>query len=309
MLSEQSIRIFLAVAECNSLSAAARQLHFSQPTASDYLKQLEDRLGAKLVLREKGSRYARLTQAGQAFLPLAKRWVEQYSALENMISDFAHSQKRNALCIAASSNGHQYVVSHIVCRLMQQNPNIELQLRGVERREIPAAIEQKLFDAAFVFGEPIENDNVENIPLFDEDQYILCPASTPLAEGVIAPKDLDRSFEVYYSKHGSKGDSWHKENFPSDAKPYFTVSNLASAYQYLTDKKCWCIAPASLAVSLAANSSNALTYRKIEPMPAPRQCNLLVSREYGREHIIKALLKCCCEYAKDIPYIKCKQNV
>ncbi|MBQ2866669.1 MAG: LysR family transcriptional regulator [Clostridia bacterium] len=303
MISEHSIGIFLAVAEYGSLSAAARQLHFSQPTASEYLRQLEGCVGVRLIRREKGSRTAVLTEEGKAFLPIARRWMQQHQLLEREIENFARSCRKNSLCIAASSNGHQYLVSHIVCRLMRRHPDIELQLRGVERREIPSAIEKNSFDVAFVFGEPIYHEDVITVQLFEEEQYILCPASTPLPDGTVTPDMLDRAFEVCYSKHGST-DGWHKTHFGENSRPYFTVSNLMSAYQYLTDRRCWCIAPAGLAVMLAGDSSNKLTYRRISPAPAPRICSLLISKSCGREHIQRSLLECFREYAADIPYIK-----
>jgi M3 family oligoendopeptidase len=47
-MNQQSIRIFMAVVEERSISGAARKLHFSQPTVSEYLGQLEKELGALL---------------------------------------------------------------------------------------------------------------------------------------------------------------------------------------------------------------------------------------------------------------------
>ena len=60
----QSIRIFLAIVRQGSISGAARQLHFTQPTVSEYLNNLEKELGVQLFYRERGSRKVTLTQAG-----------------------------------------------------------------------------------------------------------------------------------------------------------------------------------------------------------------------------------------------------
>ena len=47
------LRYFLTVAQAESISAAAEVLHVTQPTISRQLTDLEEALGAKLLLRGK----------------------------------------------------------------------------------------------------------------------------------------------------------------------------------------------------------------------------------------------------------------
>lgn len=56
------LRYFIAVANEESISAAAKQLHLSQPTLSRQLKDLETELGTDLFIR--GNRKISLTEEG-----------------------------------------------------------------------------------------------------------------------------------------------------------------------------------------------------------------------------------------------------
>jgi len=72
-------RLFLAVAEHGSVSAAARALRFAQPTVSRRLRELEDALGFPLF--ERGTSGATLTTRGERLLEPAKKMAEWASEL------------------------------------------------------------------------------------------------------------------------------------------------------------------------------------------------------------------------------------
>ena len=72
--SWEDVRLFLAVAETGSVTAAARRLKVGQATASRRLAGLEYRLGAVLFRRSVGG--ASLTVAGERLLPPARKMAE-----------------------------------------------------------------------------------------------------------------------------------------------------------------------------------------------------------------------------------------
>ena len=119
-MDSQYIKIFLAIAEHQSISAAAKSLHFSQPTVSEHLSHLEHTLGVQLVQREKGMRHVMLTAAGQAFLPLAQRHRELQEMLDAEIEQFIQFQSQNTFRLAASFTAHQHIMVSIIHKMMRQ---------------------------------------------------------------------------------------------------------------------------------------------------------------------------------------------
>ena len=304
MVSSKAIEIFLAIVEYRSISHVARVTHFSQPTVSEYLGQLEDAVGTTLVLRGKGQRQITLTPAGEAFLPIARKWMENRLELENQIRQFRQTQTHGILRLAASSGAHQTVASEVICKFMEEHPDIHLQLSNVERREMPAAVENYAFDVAFMFGPTPESDLVTTVPLFEEPLYILCRADAHLPEGTITPAQLDPRQEIAYISHvRSEGfRQWHKSCF-GEVQPAFTASSLGAVCNYLTAPGSWAVVPASVAMSNVIHDPR-LTYRQFTPAPPPRRCSLLISKAYREEKVIRRFLACCRELTERRSYLQ-----
>src|SRR5438445_10418662 len=69
-----AMQLFLAVAESGSVTAAARKLRITQPTASRRLLELESSIGEALFVR--GTSGAHLTSFGERMLEPARRMAE-----------------------------------------------------------------------------------------------------------------------------------------------------------------------------------------------------------------------------------------
>lgn len=302
MINPRYIEVFLSIVEHKSISAVAQNTYLSQPTVSEYLNQLEQLVGTTLVLRGKGQRQIALTPAGEDFLPLARKWMLQQQELENQILQFRQTQAHNFLRLAASSSAHQHVASHIICKLLSSCPDIQLQLCNVERREIPDAIGRFAFDIAFMYGQVPENDLISTLPLFQEDQYILCPADTKLPDRVLTPEDLDPKHLISYAGYRNSKTfmQWFTRCFPNaDGQPKFEASSLASVHNYLTEPEAWTVVPASIAIADISQQANQLTYRRIEPAPPQRQCSILITKSYKEEKLIRAFLSCCDQFIQE----------
>ncbi len=80
MLSRRHLRQFLALVDTGSFTAAANQLHVSQPTLSAGIAELERELGAAVILRER--RALRLTEAGNRLLVHARSIEREFGLAE-----------------------------------------------------------------------------------------------------------------------------------------------------------------------------------------------------------------------------------
>ena len=84
------LRHFLTIAREGSMTAAANELHVSQPTLSVQMKQLEDTLGKKvfqkqgrnLVLTEEG---VLLRKRAEDILSLVDKTMQEFQDMDNLI--------------------------------------------------------------------------------------------------------------------------------------------------------------------------------------------------------------------------------
>lgn len=79
------LRAFIAVAECEGFSAAARILNRTQSAVSLQIRRLEDRMGEALFARN--SRSVELTPAGGRLLPYARRIISLQDEAGRAIGD------------------------------------------------------------------------------------------------------------------------------------------------------------------------------------------------------------------------------
>ncbi|MCX7253068.1 MAG: LysR family transcriptional regulator, partial [Burkholderiales bacterium] len=79
----RQLRLFLALAETGSVSAAARMVHVTQPTASMGLKEITDSVGAPLY--EVVARKVYLTQLGHELAKTARAISDEWEAFEQQV--------------------------------------------------------------------------------------------------------------------------------------------------------------------------------------------------------------------------------
>ena len=79
MLTDNRLKIFVALSECGSFTAAARKLGISQPAVSQCALQLESEAGAPLLVRGRGE--VTLTPLGERFLLYSRRILDLYDSL------------------------------------------------------------------------------------------------------------------------------------------------------------------------------------------------------------------------------------
>src|SRR5260221_1994831 len=75
-----AMEAFVSVVEAGSFSGAAKQLRIGQPAVSKTIAQLEERLGARLLLRS--THGLTPTEAGRNFYERAKRAIEEADEAE-----------------------------------------------------------------------------------------------------------------------------------------------------------------------------------------------------------------------------------
>ncbi|HIW54420.1 MAG TPA: LysR family transcriptional regulator [Candidatus Ruthenibacterium merdigallinarum] len=97
----QQLRIVVAVADCGSISAAARRLYTGQPGLSKSIRELEAELGCTLFRRT--ARGVELTQSGRDFVTHARSIVSQVDAVRNLYRPARQEAPRLFVCAPRAS--------------------------------------------------------------------------------------------------------------------------------------------------------------------------------------------------------------
>ncbi|MFF0307673.1 LysR family transcriptional regulator [Streptosporangium sp. NPDC004379] len=190
MLDLVRLRVLAAVARHGSVTAAARELHYSQPSVSHHLARLEAETGAKLVQRV--GRGIRLTEAGRL---LAERAAEIAGRVDSAAAELsAHVGLRaGRVRLAAFPSALSTFVPEAVSLLARRHPGLELRLTETEPPEALRMLREGHVDAAVVFRYDTapEEDGVRLLHLLDDPSYLVAPAASEAPSGMGVPPPAD----------------------------------------------------------------------------------------------------------------------
>jgi DNA-binding transcriptional LysR family regulator len=167
----EQLRIFVAVAEHEHVTQAARHLSLTQSATSAAVAALESRYATKLFDRI-GRRIA-LTDAGRLFLIEARAVLARSTAAETVLADLA-GLTRGHLSLAASQTVGNYWLPKLMHRFQVSYPGIELKLSLGNTETVAAEVHEGLADIGFIEGEI--DDPALTVRHVAEDRLVLVVA-------------------------------------------------------------------------------------------------------------------------------------
>jgi molybdate transport repressor ModE-like protein len=178
MLDVARLRVLAAVARTGSVTAAARELHYSQPSVSHHLAKLEAETGAKLI--QKAGRGIRLTEAGRL---LAERATEIIGRLDSAASELsAHVGLRaGRVRLAAFPSALGTFVPRAAALLAQEHPGLELRLTETEPPDALRMLRAGYVDVAVIFrydDTAPEDVGIRLTHLLDDPSYLVTVGRT-----------------------------------------------------------------------------------------------------------------------------------
>lgn len=122
MLDAHQLNVFLTAARTLNFTAAARQLHMTQPSVSQHIQALEQHFDLQLFVRS--GRHLRLTDAGEALLPMAQEMVSVSQSIDNKMESLK-GDVYGRLIVGCSTTVGKYVLPFLLASFMQQHPKVE----------------------------------------------------------------------------------------------------------------------------------------------------------------------------------------
>ncbi len=176
----QQLRYLVAVYDAGlNITAAARQLHTSQPGVSRQLKLLEEELGFHLFERQ-GRSLTRTTPAGEEIIARATSILRE---MQNIRRTSAELRKADggALSIATTHTQARYVLPPVIRAFRGKYPKVRLHLHQGTSEQIAEMVARDRVDFAIATGSEALFANLVRLPVYRWHRTVIVPRGHPLA--------------------------------------------------------------------------------------------------------------------------------
>lgn len=142
----QQLRYLLTVVECGTISEAAKRLYITQPMLSNAIKDLEQELNLKLLVR--GRMGVALTPVGLEFSGYARQVVQQMELLEDHFISHRPPKTRFAV-----STQHYTFTTNAFVDLVKQfgKERYEFVLNETRTHQIIADVKNRVSDVGILY--------------------------------------------------------------------------------------------------------------------------------------------------------------
>ncbi len=173
----RQLRLFLALADAGSVSAAAKKMHVTQPTASMQLKEISTSVG--LPLYEVIGKKIFLTDAGKALATTAREITQSLASFEQL----AHATKgvaKGHLRIAVVSTA-KYFMPRLIGSFCKRHPLIDVSLEILNRDGVLGRLRQNA-DDLYIMSMPPDDVVLMDEVLMPNPIVVIAASTDPLAK-------------------------------------------------------------------------------------------------------------------------------
>jgi len=190
MITLRQLRYLAALAKHGHFGRAAEACAVTQPALSMQIRDLERTLGVAVVERRPGD--VILTDVGRE---IARRGEDVLAASRDLV-DFARHRSgllTGRLTLGAIPSLAPYLLPRVLPVLQGRFPDLQLELRETQTRQLVEEIKNGALDAALL-ALPVGEPDIDAIALFEDLFLLAVHASDPRAETArVAAEEIDQS--------------------------------------------------------------------------------------------------------------------
>jgi LysR family transcriptional regulator, hydrogen peroxide-inducible genes activator len=190
MITLRQLRYLSALAKHGHFGRAAEACAVTQPALSMQIRDLERELGVAVVERRPGE--VMLTDVGRE---IARRGEEVLTASRDLV-DFARHRSgllTGRLTLGAIPSLAPYLLPRILPLLQSRFPELQLELRETQTKQLIEDIKSGALDAAML-ALPVAESDIDTIALFEDLFLLAVPASDRRKETArVAAAEIDQS--------------------------------------------------------------------------------------------------------------------
>lgn len=228
------LKVFIAVAETGTMSAAAEKLYLSQPSVSQAIRELESHY--QVLLFERLSKKLFITEAGKRLYSYAKPVAAQFDLIEENMTQEARLQR---LRVGATVTVGSSLLPYFIRDLKEACPDTILYSYVNNTRIIEKKLLDMELDVAVVEGR-IRHPDLVSIPLVHDMLVLACSRRHPFAGREALPvQELEGQdfvmresgsgtrelFEDFLSRHRLSIQTVFEESSPDAIRNVIKINN------------------------------------------------------------------------------------
>ena len=168
----------LAVAECGSISEAAKTLYISQPALSIYLRNLEARIGNKLFFKSDGKLY--FTEIGKRYCAYAQQIVTLDQTLAREMREL-QNRECGEVVLGIPVTRSENLLPLILPTFKKKFPGILVKVVDGTSVQIEAMVHERKIDIA-VLNYPFKEYELEYTVLGQDEIGVIIPEDRPVCQ-------------------------------------------------------------------------------------------------------------------------------
>lgn len=186
------LRLFLHVAEAQSITHGAERSNLALPSASGRIRSMEAALGAALLTRDR--RGVKLTAAGQCLVEHARLIVQQVERMRGDLGSFARGLSGSVRLLSNTAALSEHLPKSLAT-FLAANPTIDLDIEERESADIAAALVSGTADVGIASTAALP-EKIERFPFRDDVLVLVIPRGDKVAgrRRAALADVLDRSF-------------------------------------------------------------------------------------------------------------------
>ena len=184
----RQLRAYVAVLEAASFSEAAKAMHLSQAALSGLIKELENRVGVRLL--DRTTRKVSASAVGETFAPMARRVLSSLDeALDNLTN--LKELRRGLVRVAAPETLSCTLLPELIAGYNNSHPGVDVRFDDVPIQEVLAGLQNGSTDIGFGPAGVVPDQSVEVHMICADPLWVALRSDDPLTKGKsVSWKDL-----------------------------------------------------------------------------------------------------------------------
>lgn len=191
------LQVFLKVAQCQSITKAAEELHLTQPAVSIQLKNFQDQF--EIPLTEIIGRKLYVTDFGKEIVLAAEKIINEVHAINYKMQAY-QGKLSGRLKISIVSTG-KYIMPYFLADFLKLHPDVELILDVTNKSKVIKSLERNEVDFSLVYILP-ETLTVNRIELMPNRLFLVSNSATEFPEKIY-DKNILENIPIILREMGS----------------------------------------------------------------------------------------------------------